>query len=72
MVSVEFIYFFLPVFMGLYAVIPAKYRYTALFSGTVILGLWFAPRGLILLGISALAAFAGGILISRFAEKEKK
>ena len=61
--SVTFLYFFLPVFIGLYALTPKRHRAKALILGEAVFIGWGALPALVPLGISSFAAYLLGMLI---------
>ena len=63
MVSIEFLYFFIPVFMGLYAAAGVKRRRAVFLLGTAALLLWISPLGLIPLTLCTLFSYVFGRLI---------
>ena len=63
MISIEFLYFFLPIFMGLYVAVSPKQRAKIVMLGTVILVGWANVWGLIPLVVSVFTSYLGGIAI---------
>ncbi len=71
MVSIEFLYFFLPVFMGLYAIAGTRFRSVIFLLGTVVLTLWLSPWGLVPMTVCSVSSYVFGRLIERSADKKK-
>lgn len=70
MVSLGFLYFFLPVFTGLYAITPKKFRGKfSLFITALIIAV-MDPFGLIPLTACVFSAYLGGIFIFNFRESK--
>ena len=72
MISIEFIYFFVPVFMGIYALVSGKHRNRLCIVASAILIGWSNPWGLIPLFVSVLTGYLGGIFIYNFRESKNK
>lgn len=72
MISIEFLYFFVPVFMALYAVLSPKIRgkLASLASAAVVC--WVHPVGIIPMAVSVLGGYIFGILIYNFRGKRHK
>ncbi|WP_124098014.1 MBOAT family O-acyltransferase [Ruminococcus sp. Marseille-P6503] len=70
--SILFLYFFLPVFMGIYGLAKPKHRAKALALGSCFFTAWENPWGLINLAVSGICAYIGGILIYNFRENRRK
>ena len=70
MVSLEFLYFFLPVFMGVYALSGVRFRKAVFLLGTVVLCLWVSTWGIIPMAVCAVVSYFCGRLIHRFADKK--
>ena len=70
MVSLEFLYFFLPVFMGVYALSGVRFRKAVFLLGTVVLCLWASTWGIIPMAVCAVVSYFCGRLIHRFADKK--
>lgn len=71
MVSLGFIYFFLPVFTGLYALIPMKFRGVFSIAVTAFIVGLMDPWGLIPITVCVFSAYLGGIFIYNFRETKK-
>lgn len=65
MVSIGFLYFFLPVFMALYALAGQKYRLAVfLLAGALVVG-WSSPWGLIPIGVSILSGWLSAYISTK-------
>ena len=69
--SLLFLFWFIPVFFAVYYIVPAKFRNTALFAGSIVFYAWGEPSYLILIFISIIVNYIAGILMER-AERAKK
>lgn len=72
MLSIEFVFFFFPLFMGIYALSPPTQRSKLLLIASLGITAWIAPKGLIPLTISVLSGYLGGIVIYNFRHNKKK
>ena len=63
MSSITFLYFFLPLFVGIYAVTPKKHRAKTLLLGEGVFLGWGSLWALIPLGVSSMCAYLLGMLI---------
>ncbi|MCR5816370.1 MAG: hypothetical protein K6F91_05785 [Ruminococcus sp.] len=63
MSSITFLYFFLPLFVGVYALTPKKHRAKTLILGEGVFIRWHSLWALIPLGLSSLCAYILGMLI---------
>lgn len=70
MVSIEFIYFFIPVFMGVYAIVSPALRGKLIIVAAAVLSCWHNPLGLIPMSVSVLSGYLGGILIYNFRDNK--
>jgi alginate O-acetyltransferase complex protein AlgI len=66
MVSIEFLYFFLPLFIGIYAAFPSSQRVKLLALAAVGIVLWSSPVGAVPLLAAVLSGYFGGRLIDKF------
>lgn len=71
MVSIEFLYFFLPVFMGLYAIAGTRSRPAVFLLGTAVLTLWLSPRGLAPMAVCSASSYAFGRLIEKASDRKR-
>ena len=69
--SIIFLYFFLPAFMGLYAVVKAPYRPLIMSLGSSIVIGWASPWALIPMGLNVLLTYFCGIIIFNRTQKQK-
>ena len=67
--SLLFIFWFIPIFFGIYYIVPARFKNVVLFGGSILFYAWGEPRYLILIGISILVNYIGGIFIEKFENK---
>ena len=58
--SVEFLLFFLPLFLAVYGLTPARMKNITLLGGSLIFYAWGEPRYLLLLMVSVLVNFYAG------------
>lgn len=70
--SILFLYFFLPVFMGIYGICKPEQRAKILMLGSCFFTAWKDHLGLINLFAAVLLAYIGGILIYNFRTDVKK
>ena len=63
MSSISFLYFFLPVFVGVYALTPARHRAKTLILGEAVFLGWGSPLTLIPIFVSSMCAYLLGMLI---------
>lgn len=72
MISIEFLYFFVPVFMALYSILSPKIRgkLTSLAAAAAVC--WVHPAGIIPFAVSVLSGYIFGILIHNFRGKRRK
>ncbi len=59
--SLLFLFWFIPIFFAVYLVVPAKFRNTALFIGSIVFYAWGEPAYLILIFISILVNWFVGL-----------
>lgn len=72
MISIEFLYFFVPVFMAMYAILPLKIRGKLIALASAAIVCWVHPAGIIPLSVSVLGGYIFGIFIYNFRDKKKK
>lgn len=70
--SITFMYFFLPLFMIVYAITRPKHRAKILILGSCFHVFWQNALGLIPLAVTVLLAYIGGILIYNFKDHDRK
>lgn len=70
--SVFFLYFVLPVFFAVYALLKPRFRRAALSVGSCLFVAWQTPFGLIPMAVSVLTAYLGGIFIGNLNHKKNK
>ena len=69
MVSLEFLYFFLPVFMGIYAVAGVRLRKTVFLIACAALCAWRSPWCILPMAACTVVSYVCGRLINRFESK---
>jgi len=67
--SLIFLFWFLPIFFGIYYLCPNRFRNIVLFLGSMFFYAWGEPKYLILIVVSILANYVAGILIHRFDDR---
>ncbi len=67
--SISFLYYFLPVVLILYFVLPKKCRNTVLFLASLLFYYYGEPKYIILMLAEILVAYIGGLLIARYKKK---
>lgn len=63
--SLLFLFWFIPIFFAVYYILPARFRNTALFIGSIIFYAWGEPKFLILIFISIIVNYIAGILMHK-------
>lgn len=66
MVSIEFLYFFIPAFMALYSVVSSGIRAGLIVLSSAAMICWSNPAGLVPMAVSVLSGYLGGIMIHNF------
>lgn len=69
--SILFLYYFLPVVMLLYFAVPKKLKNTILFLASMFFYFWGEPKYSLLMVVSILTGYVGGIVVGRMQELEK-
>jgi len=64
--SLLFLFWFLPIFFGIYYLCPSRFRNGVLFLGSILFYAWGEPKYLILIVISIAANYLSGLLIHFF------
>ncbi len=67
--SIVFLYYFLPVMVGVYFVCPARLQNAALLAGSLFFYAWGEPRYIVVMGCSVLSGYAGGLLAEKYRGK---
>lgn len=70
--SIEFLFFFLPIFLILYYILPFKIKNIVLLIASLLFYSWGEPVYVILMIISSLAGYILGILIDKTSKPSKK
>lgn len=68
--SLLFIFWFIPIFFGIYYLVPEKLKNTVLFVGSIIFYAWGEPTYLILIFVSILVNFIAGLLMEKVTNKK--
>ena len=69
--SILFLYYFLPVVMLLYFAVPKKLKNTILFLASMFFYFWGEPKYSLLMLVSILTGYVGGIVVGRMQRLEK-
>ncbi|MCQ2514537.1 MAG: MBOAT family protein [Ruminococcus sp.] len=69
--SITFLYYFLPVVVIIYYVLPKKLKNTVLLTASIIFYGWGEPKYLVLMAVSILQGYIFGILIELFKNRQK-
>lgn len=69
--SISFLYYFLPLTVILYFIVPGKLKNAVLLLCSLIFYAWGEPKYVLLMGTSVLFAYGFGILIERNREKKR-
>lgn len=69
--SITFLYYFLPLTMLLYFVMPQKGKNCVLFVASFFFYFWGEPKYCILMAVSILVGYAGGIFVEKSRQNEK-
>ena len=67
--SISFLYYFLPIVIALYFIVPKKFRNIILFIASIVFYFYGEPRYILLMLIEILVAYIGAILIDRYKKK---
>lgn len=67
--SISFLYYFLPLTVMLYFIVPGKLKNAVLLFTSLVFYAWGEPRYVLLMGISVFLAYGFGLLIERYREK---
>ncbi|MBQ8965376.1 MBOAT family O-acyltransferase [Ruminococcus sp.] len=70
MISLSFLYFFLPVFMALYLLLPKSLKSRLLLLGGIGLVCWEEPSGIIPVSVCILSGYLFGIFIHNFRDRK--
>ena len=68
--SISFLYYFLPIVLILYFIIPKKYRNYILLIFSIIFYMYGEPKYVILMLVEILVAYFGALLIDKYKSKE--
>ncbi len=67
--SLSFLYYFLPLTMGLYFLVPGRMKNMVLLLSSLFFYAWGEPKYVLLMGLSILAGYGFGLLVDRYREK---
>ncbi len=67
--SLLFLFWFIPIFFAVYYILPARFRNTALFLGSIVFYAWGEPSYLILIFISILVNYMAGLAMTGVSDK---
>lgn len=70
--SIPFLFYFLPIFLILYYIVPFKFKNAILLVFSLLFYAWGEPKYIVLLVISSVVDYANGRMIERFEENRKK
>ena len=70
--SLTFLFYFLPIVLGIYYIVPKKYKNLVLFISSVAFYFYGEPKFGILMVISILSTYIHGILIKKYEKHKKK
>ena len=70
--SFVFIFWFLPVFLLCYYIVPKRWKNAILFLGSIVFYAWGEPKYILLLLLSILVNYAAGILMVHIRSKSKR
>lgn len=68
--SITFLYYFLPVTIALYFLVPGRYQNAVLLLCSLFFYAWGEPRYVLIMGTSVVSAYAFGLLVEKY-KKEK-
>lgn len=69
--SITFLYYFLPLTVLLYFIVPRKLKNAALLLCSLVFYAWGEPKYVLLMGVSVLFAYGFGLLIEKYREKKR-
>ena len=67
--SISFLYYFLPLTIGLYFAVPKGFKNTVLFLASLVFYGWGEPKYVILMGLSVLLGYGFGLLVEKYRQK---
>lgn len=68
--SISFLYYFLPLAMGVYFAVPGKAKNAVLLLASLIFYGWGEPKYVILMGLSILLGYGFGLLVEKYRSKK--
>lgn len=69
--SIMFLFTFLPIFLLVYFLTPAKFRNTILFLSSLIFYAWGEPKYVLIMIFSTIVDYIHGLLVAKFKKEEK-
>ena len=69
--SIEFLYYFLPIVIALYFIVPFKFKNLILLISSLFFYFWGEPVYVILMAVMALSGYVHGLLIDKFRGTKK-
>lgn len=67
--SISFLYYFLPLTIGLYFIVPKRFKNSVLLLASLVFYGWGEPKYILLMGLSVLSGYGFGLLVERYREK---
>ena len=68
--NISFLYYFLPVLIIIYFIMPKKFKNIILFLASMIFYFYGEPKYILLMILEILIAYIGGILIKKYKNKK--
>ncbi|MDE5908168.1 MAG: MBOAT family protein [Lachnospiraceae bacterium] len=68
--SISFLYYFLPLTLAFYFVVPRAFKNTILLLASLLFYGWGEPKYLMLMGLSTLLGYGFGLLVEKYREKK--
>lgn len=70
--SIPFLYYFLPAVMLLHFLVPSRFKNTIIFLFSMFFYFWGEPKYILLMVISILVGYIGGLVIGKFKRADKQ
>lgn len=67
--SISFLYYFLPLTVGLYFAAPGRFKNTVLLLASLVFYGWGEPKYVLLMGLSVLLGYGFGLLVEKYRQK---
>lgn len=68
--SISFLYYFLPLTLGLYFAVPRKVKNSVLLLASLMFYGWGEPKYVVLMGLSILLGYGFGLLVEKYRQKK--